>query len=78
MSFMDLVIAPPAERQPTIPPHPDIPARAILDAMLDPHLLLAPLRDSTGKIVDFTIIAIDKRRRRRRFIIIFKFNFIIW
>jgi diguanylate cyclase (GGDEF)-like protein/PAS domain S-box-containing protein len=56
MSFMDLVIAPPAERQPTIPPHPDIPARAILDAMLDPHLLLAPLRDSTGKIVDFTII----------------------
>jgi diguanylate cyclase (GGDEF)-like protein/PAS domain S-box-containing protein len=24
--------------------------------MLDPHLLLAPLRDSTGKIVDFTII----------------------
>ena len=56
MSFMDLVIAPPASRPPTTPPHHDIPTRAILDAMLDPHLLIAPLRDSTGKIVDFSII----------------------
>jgi diguanylate cyclase (GGDEF)-like protein/PAS domain S-box-containing protein len=56
MSFMDLVIAPPASRPPTTPPHHDIPARAILDAMLDPHLLIAPLRDSTGKIIDFSIV----------------------
>lgn len=29
--------------------------RAILDALPDPHLLLAPLRDSAGKITDFRI-----------------------
>lgn len=29
--------------------------RAILDALPDPHLLLSPLRDATGKVTDFTI-----------------------
>ncbi|MBU3666867.1 MAG: diguanylate cyclase [Chthoniobacterales bacterium] len=29
--------------------------RAILDALLDPHLLLAPVRDAKGKIADFNI-----------------------
>lgn len=29
--------------------------RAILDALPDPHLLLAPLRDAAGKITDFSI-----------------------
>ena len=29
--------------------------RAILDSLLDPHLLLSPRRDRTGKIIDFTI-----------------------
>jgi diguanylate cyclase (GGDEF)-like protein/PAS domain S-box-containing protein len=30
-------------------------SRAILDSLLDPHLLLTPRRDRTGKITDFTI-----------------------
>ena len=29
--------------------------RAILDALPDPHLLLSPLRDATGKVADFVI-----------------------
>lgn len=32
-----------------------VSARAILDSLLDPHLLIAPLRDGTGKITDFSI-----------------------
>jgi diguanylate cyclase (GGDEF)-like protein/PAS domain S-box-containing protein len=45
---------------PTLPPHPGVVeslnTHAILDSLLDPHLILAPLRDATGKIADFTII----------------------
>lgn len=33
-----------------------IPARLILDSLLDPHLLLTPKRDKSGKITDFTIL----------------------
>lgn len=33
----------------------DASVRAILDSLLDPHFLLVPQRDSTGKITDFTI-----------------------
>ena len=35
--------------------HPLASPRAILDALPDPHLLLAPLRDAAGKITDFQI-----------------------
>jgi diguanylate cyclase (GGDEF)-like protein/PAS domain S-box-containing protein len=45
---------------PTISPQPptveSLDTHAILDSLLDPHLILAPLRDATGKIADFTII----------------------
>lgn len=34
---------------------PPVAPRAILDALLDPYLLLEPLRDTTGKISDFII-----------------------
>ena len=53
---MELVIAPPGGTPPVVVPHPQIPARAILDSLLDPHLLIAPLRDAAGKITDFTIV----------------------
>ncbi len=56
MSFMDLVTEPPRSAPPVTVPHPTIPARAILDSLLDPHLVIAPLRDAAGKIIDFTII----------------------
>jgi diguanylate cyclase (GGDEF)-like protein/PAS domain S-box-containing protein len=55
MSFMDLVTEPPRSAPPVTVPHPTIPARAILDSLLDPHFLLSPQRDATGKITDFTI-----------------------
>lgn len=32
-----------------------VPARAILDSLLDPHFLLGPVRDASGKITDFRI-----------------------
>lgn len=45
---------------PTPAPHQGsiegLDTHAILDSLLDPHLILAPLRDATGKIADFTII----------------------
>ncbi|MFM8656761.1 MAG: hypothetical protein ACKOD5_06480, partial [Chthoniobacterales bacterium] len=34
---------------------PPVAPRAILDALLDPYLLLEPVRDNTGKISDFII-----------------------
>ena len=37
-------------------PHPQIPARVILDSLLDPHFILAPVRDAAGKITDFTVV----------------------
>jgi diguanylate cyclase (GGDEF)-like protein/PAS domain S-box-containing protein len=42
------------EAQAVAPP-PHIGPREILDSLLDPVLLLEPLRDRTGKIADFTI-----------------------
>ena len=56
MSSMDLVIDPAAETPHESDPHPRIPARAILDSLLDPHLILAPRRDGSGKITDFTVV----------------------
>ena len=53
---MGLVIEPAAGTPHDFSPHPNIPARAILDALLDPHFILAPRRDSAGKITDFTIV----------------------
>lgn len=45
---------------PSFSPQPSLieslDTHAILDSLLDPHLILAPLRDATGKIADFTII----------------------
>jgi diguanylate cyclase (GGDEF)-like protein/PAS domain S-box-containing protein len=35
---------------------PDFSPRAILDALFDPHLLLSPVRDRTGKVSDFLIV----------------------
>jgi diguanylate cyclase (GGDEF)-like protein/PAS domain S-box-containing protein len=35
---------------------PDFSPRAILDALFDPHLLLSPVRDHTGKVSDFLIV----------------------
>jgi diguanylate cyclase (GGDEF)-like protein/PAS domain S-box-containing protein len=52
MSFMDLATAPAG----AVPPASEIlPARAILDSLLDPHLLIAPARDASGKITDFVV-----------------------
>ena len=53
---MDLATEPPRSAPPVTVPHPTIPARAILDSLLDPHFVIAPLRDAAGKIIDFTII----------------------
>ena len=55
MSFMGLITEP-AGANPPATPHPQIPSRAILDSLLDPHFILAPLRDTSGKIVDFEVI----------------------
>ena len=55
MSFMGLIIEPAAANLPETP-HPEIPSRAILDSLLDPHFILAPLRDTSGKIADFTLV----------------------
>ena len=52
---MGLVVESPGSTPPVPVPHPPIPARAILDSLLDPHLLIAPVRDAGGKIVDFKI-----------------------
>jgi diguanylate cyclase (GGDEF)-like protein/PAS domain S-box-containing protein len=41
---------------PTSAPFPPATPRAILDSLLDPHLLLAPLRNASGRITDFTIM----------------------
>jgi diguanylate cyclase (GGDEF)-like protein/PAS domain S-box-containing protein len=49
MSFMD-----PATEASVVPP--DFSPRAILDALFDPHLLLSPVRDHTGKVSDFLIV----------------------
>jgi len=49
MSFMD-----PATEASIAPP--DLSPRAILDALFDPHLLLSPVRDRTGKVSDFLIV----------------------
>ena len=53
MSFMGLVIEPAAGKPQTAEA---IPARAILDCLLDPHLLLRPVRDNSGKITDFAVV----------------------
>jgi diguanylate cyclase (GGDEF)-like protein/PAS domain S-box-containing protein len=55
MSLMDLVMEPAADTA-RDDPHPQIPARVILDSLLDPHFILAPRRDGAGKITDFTIV----------------------
>ena len=52
---MDLVMEPAADTA-RDDPHPQIPARVILDSLLDPHFILAPRRDGAGKITDFTIV----------------------
>lgn len=49
---MDLVIEPATAAHPAAEA---LPARALLDCLLDPHFLLGPARDATGKIVDFTV-----------------------
>ncbi len=49
MTFMD-----PATEAPVA--QPDFSPRAILDALFDPHLLLSPIRDNTGKVSDFLIV----------------------
>ena len=56
MSLMDLVMEPAAETARASDLPPPIPARAILDSLLDPHFILAPKRDGAGKITDFTIV----------------------
>jgi diguanylate cyclase (GGDEF)-like protein/PAS domain S-box-containing protein len=56
MSFMSLVLEPAGTVPPAVVPHPQIPARAILDSLLDPHLILAPRRDASGKITDFSVV----------------------
>jgi diguanylate cyclase (GGDEF)-like protein/PAS domain S-box-containing protein len=56
MSFMDIALEPAAGTPHDFAPHPSIPARAILDALLDPHFILAPFRDGAGKITDFIIV----------------------
>lgn len=48
MTFMETSAAPAAGFLPATP-------REILDSLLDPHLLLSPLRNTTGKITDFRI-----------------------
>jgi len=48
MTFMETSASPTAGFLPATP-------REILDSLLDPHLLLSPLRDTTGKITDFRI-----------------------
>jgi PAS domain S-box-containing protein len=53
---MDLVMEPAVDTTPSSDPHPRIPARVILDSLLDPHFILAPRRDGAGKITDFTIV----------------------
>ena len=56
MSLMDLVMEPAVHTAIDTDPHPRIPARVILDSLLDPHFILAPRRDGAGKITDFTIV----------------------
>ena len=48
MTFMETSASPTAGFLPATP-------REILDSLLDPHLLLSPLRNTTGKITDFRI-----------------------
>jgi diguanylate cyclase (GGDEF)-like protein/PAS domain S-box-containing protein len=48
MTFMETSASPTAGFLPATP-------REILDSLLDPHLLLSPLRDTTGRITDFRI-----------------------
>ncbi len=55
MNSMDLATAP-LEDTAMTDAAPDVSSRAILDSLLDPHFLLKPRRDASGKITDFTII----------------------
>ncbi|MGA1540830.1 MAG: PAS domain-containing protein, partial [Chthoniobacterales bacterium] len=55
MNSMDLATAP-LENTATTDAAPDVSCRAILDSLLDPHFLLKPRRDASGKITDFTIV----------------------
>ncbi len=55
MNSMDLATAP-LEDTATTDAAPDVSCRAILDSLLDPHFLLKPRRDASGKITDFTIV----------------------
>ena len=48
MTFMETSASPATGFRPATP-------REILDSLLDPHLLLSPLRNTTGKITDFRI-----------------------
>ena len=56
MSFMGLVIEPAGGSSQANFAFPRIPARAILDSLLDPHFILSPHRDTSGKIIDFTVV----------------------
>ena len=56
MSFMGLFIEPAGGSPQASVQFPRIPARAILDSLLDPHFILSPHRDTSGKIVDFTVV----------------------
>jgi diguanylate cyclase (GGDEF)-like protein/PAS domain S-box-containing protein len=55
MNSMDLATSP-LEDTATTDAAPDVSSRAILDSLLDPHFLLKPRRDASGKITDFTIV----------------------
>ncbi len=55
MNSMDLATGP-LEDTATTDAAPDVSSRAILDSLLDPHFLLKPRRDASGKITDFTIV----------------------
>jgi diguanylate cyclase (GGDEF)-like protein/PAS domain S-box-containing protein len=48
MTFMETSASPPTGFRPAT-------TREILDSLLDPHLLLSPLRETTGRITDFRI-----------------------
>jgi diguanylate cyclase (GGDEF)-like protein/PAS domain S-box-containing protein len=48
MTFMETSASPTAGFRPAT-------TREVLDSLLDPHLLLSPLRDTTGRITDFRI-----------------------
>ncbi len=54
MTFMETLAASPAPH--SSGPFPPATRRAILDSLLDPHILLIPFRNTSGRIIDFTIL----------------------